>query len=179
MRLKTDPNVHFHGLDAIHIQFGKDITLHFGHAKMHADFAGALSDALTDVKSYEDSYSAKELELDLVSSYIDESRFAGFVGIIKSLIDPYTRDRTRYKENNSIFLGANWDFMREGAKKGAMMLDDYMRSEFEKQHVDVALRVHSKVQSMNEIKAKTFLFYIMPFLDVQELRNMFLEELNR
>jgi hypothetical protein len=178
MNLKTNPNVHYHGYDAVHLQVDQNIMFHFGHAKMHADFAGALNEVMSDVRNF-DEKGMKETELNLVSSYLDEKRFEGFADTIKNLINPYSSDRSAYAEANSVYIGSNWPFMKHVSIDDETKLDDHMRNEWEKQQEGISSTVKNKVASTSKVNSQAFFFYIMPFVDVQEFRSMFLKELAR
>src|SRR5207247_8366099 len=75
MDLKTNPNMHVHGYDALHIEVGENIVFHFGHSKTFADIDRALTDALGDIEKFSQNLVQKDREVRLVSSHIDESKF--------------------------------------------------------------------------------------------------------
>jgi hypothetical protein len=174
MDLKTSKNMPVHGCDAVHIQVGEAVMLHFGHSKMYASFADALGAALKDVKKFADK-PLKDRELNLVSSRLDEVKFGQFAQTIQKLIHPYTERRDLYREVDSIFIGANWQFMKDIRKDN----DDYAKSEYEKFTEQTASNVANKTLSVGEIKARTFLFLILPFEDVADFRAKFQKELSR
>lgn len=174
MDLKTSGNMPVHGCDAVHIQVSGGVKFHFGHSKMNTSFADALADALKDVAKFAEK-SLKERELHLVSSRLDEIKFDQFAGTIRGLISPYTRRRDLYKEVDSIFIGANWKFMKDIAKDN----DDFVKSEYEKLTDGTASSVAEKVSSLDKIKVRDFLFLILPFLDEVDFRGKFQKELNR
>lgn len=109
MRLKTNPQNPIYGTDALHIQFksGK-IFFHYGEAKMHESFTSALTSTIDSVQNFD--HKQEELELDLVSSYIDRSKFEDYAEKIVKLANPY-----EVKENlnkaHSIFIGYNWKML--------------------------------------------------------------------
>lgn len=174
MDLKTSGNMPVHGCDAIHIQVTQGVVFHFCHSKMEAHFAAALTHALNDVKKFADK-PMRQRELHLVSSRLDATKFGQFAEIIVALINPYTQRRDLYKEVDSIFIGSNWQFMKDSAKDN----DDYLKSEFEKIIDQTALSVAEKISSMEEIKTRAFLFLTLPFLDVADFRSKFQRELIR
>jgi hypothetical protein len=179
MGLKTSGNVHFHGFDAVHIEVGKVATYHFGHSKMHAQFSSALNEAVGDVLKFSKDKGQKSLELNLISSHVDESKFGIHSDIVRNLINPYYPNRAAYKEAHSIFLASDWQFLKDQTQKGTREYDGYTKSQYEKQHTQVATEVAEKVLSKEEIKSETFSIYIIPFLDVQKFRDKFREELTR
>lgn len=178
MDLKTSGNVHFHGYDAIHIQVGKEIKLHFGHSKMHADFNSALDEALDDVKKFRGDQE-RERELYLISSHLDEEKFDDFAVIIRDLINPYSSKRELYNEVDSILIGSNWAFMKALPTTDEMTLDEFMRIEYEKQHGNIASTIAAKILADDEVKTGEFLFLIFPLSDVAAFRQKFLKELSR
>jgi hypothetical protein len=175
MNLKTSANMPFHGVDAIHIQVGKEVKLHFGHSKMYADFTSGLDSALNDVKRFK-ADRLRQAELYLLSSHIDASRFEEYTDVIKSLINPYESNRELYKETNAIFIASNEDFMKS-ARKDEMTLDAFMRDEYEKRQSSITSLIADKVSAIEGIKGEELFFLMMPMVDVDEFRAKFSAEL--
>lgn len=93
MDLKTDPNMHFHGLDGVHCGPGEtdnDLAVYWCESKVHQDLDHALSDALDGLKPFLMSAgsggSDKRRELALLDRYMD----LGDVELQKHVLDSIT-----------------------------------------------------------------------------------------
>ncbi len=179
MNLKTNQEMPIHGLDAIHIQVDNDIIFHYGESKMYADFNEAVKKALNDIKKF--GGEKEKLELDLVSSYIDDSKFDSFTNEIVDLISPYSKSKNKenVRKTNSIFIGHDWKGFKLPYSNGEIKLADFLKTNYQKLHEQLFPKVTSLVSSEIGDNTKTFNFYIMPFRDVGEFRNKFREELKK
>lgn len=179
MNLKTSSEMPIHGLDAIHIQVVNDkIILHFGQAKMYQNLNGGIDAALEDVKNFTTNQNARELELNLVSNYIDDKKFDQHADTIKDLISPYGRHKENLNDSNSIFVGYNWDLLQNLSSRGSNELTPYLQTEYTKLHDDLSNNIKNKISKIPEIKDQEFTIYLLPFKDIQSFRALFLRRLN-
>jgi len=178
MNLKMSNEMPVYGLDAIHIQVkdGK-IILHFGQGKMYQDFNGGINSALDDVKKFTTSQNAHQSELNLASNYMDDKKFDQYADVIKDLLSPYGKHKENLSEANSIFIGYNWNFLRDLTKKGATDLTTFLIAEYEKLHNEISSNISSKISQIPEIKNQEFTIYLLPFRDTEDFRNLFLRGL--
>jgi len=179
MRLKTSGNISFQGYDAVHIKADDKIAFHFGHSKLFANFTQGVNAALGDIKNYFLNSSHYDLELRLISRYIDATKFGKYTNTIRALCNPYYQHKEKYREVNAVFIGSNWEFLKDGAKKGSQTLDNYMKASYEAQHSEIASQIRERVAAIDEIKNLPFVFYVLPFLSVADFREKFLKELKR
>jgi small nuclear ribonucleoprotein (snRNP)-like protein len=179
MDLKTNPNMHFHGYDAIHIKAGQLVAFHFGHAKVYANFSNALNNALNDIKSFNENKSQKRRELRLISNNIDAGKFKGYETLIRNLINPYYPNREKYKEVNSILICSEWEFVKDKSKIGTVGFDPYMKAQYEKHHEEILTEIREQIIRTDGLSQGTYQFYLLPIENVQSFRDKFLEELDR
>jgi len=127
MRLKTSTEWPFHGVDAIHAEFNDNkMILHYGEAKMHKTFESALSSATESIKNFE-SNNQEDIELDIISTNIDASKFGEkYAKEIVKILDPYYEDKELLGHNHSVFLGHDWDVLKNLSGKGDKELIDYV-----------------------------------------------------
>lgn len=179
MNLKTSSEMPIHGLDAIHIQVINDkIILHYGQAKMYQNLNGGIDSALDDIKKFTTNQNARQLELNLVSNYIDDKKFDQHAETIKDLISPYGRHKEKLSEANSIFVGYNWDLLQELSKRGSTELTTYLKAEYEKIHDGISSTIKNKISKISEIKDQEFTIYLLPFRDTEDFRKSFVRGLN-
>lgn len=179
MNLKTSSEMPIHGLDAIHIQAIDDkIILHFGQAKMYQNLNGGIDSALDDIKKFTTNQDARQLELNLVSNYIDDKKFDQHADTIKDLISPYGKHKEKLSEANSIFVGYNWDLLQELSRRGSIELTTYLKAEYEKIHDEISSTIKNKISKIPEIKNQEFTIYLLPFRDTEGFRKSFVMGLN-
>lgn len=175
MNFKSSGAMHYQGLDAIHIQVDNGIILHYGQSKLHADFSQGVSRAIDDINKFDPE--KEKYELNLVSSYIDDSRFDKYTTQIIELISPYSKKRNLAKIN-AILIGYDEDLLSDNKKESEESLCDYLQKEYEKRHEEI----YKKIERISQKKLETtreINFYILPFKDVANFRKHFLEEFNR
>lgn len=174
MDLKTSGQVHFHGFDAIHVEINGDkIVFHYGESKMYKDFQKGLNDAINSIKKI-DSKKFK-FEVELASSHIDDAKFDPYVQHIKHLLSPYS-NKDNVSTAHPVFLGYDWPVMNVEQKK-ITDLNNYLVEEYSKIQDDISEKIKQKVCNTQEINSRTFIFYMMPFTDVDAFRTKFIQEL--
>lgn len=179
MDLKTSAGMPFHGYDAIHLQAGKAIVLHFGHAKTHASFSGGLASALDDIERFRKNAAKKSRELRLVSKNLDKVKFGDSAKDIEELINPYSKHKENYSESDSVFIGSEFLFMKEAENAKGPELDKFMLGRYQRAASEIAEAVNSTVERRADAKNLTLLFLILPITNVEEFRKKFTKELSR
>lgn len=68
MSLKTNSNMHFHGVDGVHAQLleNDNLAIYWGESKMHGDFSGALSACFSSIAPFLHDTGGGPLERDLI-----------------------------------------------------------------------------------------------------------------
>lgn len=179
MNLKTSSEMPIHGLDAIHMQVDDQdcVVLYYGQAKMHQDFNSCVDSALKDVKNFDREQ--EQYELNLVSSYIDDSRFDPFVDEIIDILSPYGKHKENLKHAHSIFLGYSWDILQDLHNHKGTSLTDSLLEKYgieQSKLFDVVKNSISKLESVNRY---TFRCYVLPFKNVKDFRDAFVKELSQ
>ena len=181
MSLKTSGNIHFHGLDGIHIGIkGDEIILYYGESKIMESIDSAIKNAIDVLNDFHISGNKEENELDLINKYIDEKKFEGHVDEIKEIINPYSKyKKEKLKKVFSVFIGFNWSNLIDlnirtiqrnikrpltmSLRKNKQIVHEKCRDRIVKSDID------------NSVE-----FFFLPFKDVQKIREYFIEEvLNR
>jgi hypothetical protein len=179
MGLKTNPNMHFHGYDAVHVQVHSEFVLHYGHAKMYASFANALANSLSDVEEMAKNSVQRDLEIRLASKHTDAAKFGTYAQTVRDMLNPYYKYKEKYREVNSLFLGANEDFMSVPNSDANLTFEGMMKQRYEKRREDISEQIKKGVDGRRSINHQVFNFYILPFVDVDDFRKKFLAELKR
>ena len=177
MDLKTSGQMAFHGFDALHIQVGENVVLHFGHAKNHASLSSGLKEALEDVEKFSKNPKQKRREVRLVSRNLDKARFGKASETIRKMILPYGGDKENYREASSIFLGSEWPFTKVTPVLQGSTFDAHMVTQYGKEIDGVVNQIVSALDAKTEISGMNFLFLILPITDVAEFRAKFLKRL--
>lgn len=181
MQLKTNPNMHYHGADAVH--FGADgelKTLYLGEAKMQASFGTALREAFMSVNAlFTDMESKKEFEVELIQAHLDHDKLKGVEQEILDCLDPYKQKRD-FCETIAIFVGYSWDEFDEIKKKNIRdRLMPYLIKKYKEEVVRLVKAIDKKVSKEKDLQSKRFVFFVIPFRDVQHIKNRFTEKLKQ
>ncbi|MBN1762461.1 MAG: DUF1837 domain-containing protein [Methanomicrobia archaeon] len=181
MSLKTSGNIHFHGLDGIHIGIrGDEINLYYGESKIEKSMDNAIKNAIDALNDFHMSGNKEEHELDLISNYIDEKKFEGHVDEIKEIINPYsTYKKEKLKKVYSVFIGFNWsDLIDLNFRTIQNNIKRPLTMSLSKNKQIVHKKCRDRIVKSDIDNSVEFFF--LPFKDVQKIREYFIEEvLNR
>jgi len=181
MQLKTNPNMHFHGADAVHFGVtGKLKTLYLGESKMQSAFSTALTNALGSVKTlFENMAEKKKFEVDLIEPHLDHAKLRGMEQEILNYLNPYKKKRD-FCEVIAVFIGYSWKELAEAEKKdvkGGIL--KYLMEKYREEIVRFVKTVDEKVKAEQSVCSKRFLFFVVPFKNVQQIKTDFKEKLKR
>ncbi|MCK4296028.1 MAG: DUF1837 domain-containing protein [Candidatus Marinimicrobia bacterium] len=178
MFLKTSGNMHFHGADAVHFGVDGDLRILFlGESKTGQKFSQVLTDAIKKVNEYCNE-EKQTFEVDLAVGHISEDIPEELRQEIKNYLDPSKDDLSNFTETHAIFLGFEYKILKElenehsGKELISKVIETY-RSEIE----GYIHRIEEKISEYPNLQNRRFLFYLLPFKDLNSIRNKVLEEI--
>jgi len=175
MGTKQNTEMPVFGADAIHVQAKDDeIIFHFGEAKMHENFNGAVDSAVNSIENFQDNQI--DVEFDIISKNIDRSKFEMFTDQILEYLNPYTSNKENMKISYPILICHNWEALQDLTKREEKSLSEYLKNEFTNSFEKYANKITQKI-SESKVNDKTFEVFIIPFRDVKDFRKLFLEML--
>ena len=174
MSLKTNRKDEVKGSDGVHIKWdsiGKRLIVYFGEAKLYQGLSAALTAAFTSINKFH-AEGAEEHEAFLVSNHfnlLDDSLKQQVCRFLDKTASP-----VNYETQHACLIGFNW------AEYGN--LDDPATRRKFLQEFEVRYREHGAVLQagitgrMKDFAYKhlTFEFFFIPFKDVQEFRDCFM-----
>jgi hypothetical protein len=179
MCLKTSGNVPYHGADAIHFGINEDLRILFlGESKIGKEFSGTLNEALKSIDEYRKS-DKQEFEVDLVLGHISDDIPENLKNEIKEYLDPRKDDLRNFTQVYAIFLGFEKKTLKELERKyeGPELVEkviEHYQSEIE----SYIHAISTKIEKNENLVDLRFLFYLLPFKDIDQVRQKFLEGLN-
>lgn len=171
--LKTDPNVPFFGLDAIHLSMGDEINLHYGEGKLYKQRTAGVSSSIKSFEDFYDRQGKEQFEMDLISNFIDESKFGKFKDKILDFLNPYSPNKENLRKIHAIFVGYEWNKLLEKSSYDCN-IEEKILEEYKKEAQKISQAVEEKVKN-SKIKEHLFKFYFIPFSEVDKLREKFKE----
>ncbi len=177
MGLKMNNRMPVFGMDAVHIGVEDGIILYYGESKMHKNFQSGLSSAISSFEDFSENRKKKKIEVDLISSFIDEGKFGKYTHFITNMVNPYYVNKENFEERNAVFLGYNWDLLCNPQNRGS--LTEFLKENFIPLQNRIGKRILKSIQASQKIKKQHFSFYLIPFKDVAEFREMFNRELSK
>ena len=178
MALKTDGNMHYHGLDGIHLgAHDNEIKLYYGESKVWKDIKPAISDAVKSLEEFHSNLKDRRIEVNLVNNYMDASKFNGYINEVKALLNPYTTDKSKLREVYAIFIGFNWSSI-EDVDFSAIERDieSILKNCMLRHSGGIIEKCKSSVESSDIDNMIEFFF--IPFKNVEAIRNKFLDEVS-
>lgn len=180
MPLKTNPEVHVHGIDGIHVGVDREtgrLALYWGESKLYKDFRQALRACLTDIKPFlcseGGSDSPFERDLQLVRDGLDLADDALNDAILRFL----NPDDPLYRSVD--FRGVclvGFDHACYPKAQGEKEADAVL--------ADATAEVETWVKGVGELLVEAtplervqLEFFLLPFPSVQDFRDAFLKEI--
>lgn len=185
LELKTATNMYVNGSDGVHFLRlpNGDFQLIFGESKVYADLTDGLRDAFHSVHDFinETSVSGEKsginYEKHLISSNLfNETWTPEEEAFIEDLIYPKTDKSFNVDDAFGIFIGFEINITEEQKK----LPNHEFRVAINEQINDIVTKKMQNIEtyiSDNELFGYTFHVYIMPFTDIDETREMILENL--
>jgi hypothetical protein len=179
MSLKTNPQMHFHGSDGVHLGVDSSfLTLYFGESKVYQSRSSAIADALKSVTEFVGTPNSltnqtqEEFEINVLSDNLDIPEGDLRERVLDAL-DPYDQTRSELQYTYACFIGFDLDQLSDPCEK----------DEFVSIYEDEAKRCYNSVKSRIEqdpiLKDLTWHFFFIPFASVEDFRENFLEELEK
>jgi hypothetical protein len=177
MPLTTNPKEERKGSDGVHLRWDETdgvLEIIFAESKIWKSFGAAVADAFTSIETFHDSRT-KEHEINCFTAEFSALSPELQERVI-SYVDGENAESSRYV--HACLIGFDWDEYK--------CLDDERREafvkEFEKRYsawaaAHVRDSLCEKVKNFKH-KHLRFEFFILPFRDVAEFRNWFLDELS-
>lgn len=172
--LKTSKNVPYFGLDAVHLSVGEKIKLYYGESKLHKDRSSAIDSSIKSFEEFYEDQGKEDKEIDLISNFIDGSKFGDYKKKIIDLLNPYCSDKKDLMKVHAIFIGYQWDKLNEQSTY-TKDIEKQILSDYAEEIKKISDKVVKNI-SESKIKDHLFKFYFLPFSDVEILRTKFKEK---
>lgn len=165
---KTSPRMPVYGADAVHGQFSKDgFVVYLGESKLHKNYNGAVTKAVSSIESAKDGY---EIEFDLLDSNMD---FPNIDEKIKEslieVLDPYSESDSSPEIVSPCFIGFNHVDVFDCSKTEEELIDAIC-----KEYVEKVDRFYDAVEK-SSIEYSDVILLLMPFNCIDELVDGFVK----
>lgn len=179
MDLKTDKEVHFHGVDGVHCGVGataNQLAIYWCESKVHADFDSALADALDGLKPFLLGPGAgeadKRRELALLDRYMD----LGSANLQKQIVDSLNPHSPKFNEvcwRGVCLIGFDYDYPTKPHTKSKADFLSEVKSAFA-QWV-ASLKTRTKNRSLETFEIHVF---FLPLGFCEDFRSCMLKSLD-
>ena len=177
--LKTNSEVHYHGADGVYGKYDTETQkycLYWGEAKIYADVRQALSSCFDSIKTLlteEGVYgSRKERDMDLFSTNLDFDNPHLEKAIIEYL-DPENAHYNMLEYRGVCLVGYN----EESYPKDFSRVEDEIFTCIRDKVDGFKQSIQSRLKSRIPLNLFNIEVFLVPYPDVDELRNKFLERL--
>lgn len=174
MSLKTTGAKNYNGSDGIH--FGKHngkFCIFYCESKLNKTRSAAFLDCKKSVLDFHEN--KKDFEISIVKNHIDIEDVDLKEAII-DFLDPSMDRSPEWVEVNACFVGYNWDHLiklEKDALTEGKSVDELLKEEFQSEIEGVKKYLEDRIKPP-EVPQR-FLFFIIPFKDVEQLRKDFLK----
>lgn|GEM_PF-2120309 len=174
MSLKTDPNMHFLGFDAIHLTVvGDEVRLYYGESKTWKDHKAAVKKAISSINDYDLHPELEEYELNLACSNIDSGKFGAHVDVVREYLNPYGAiDKSNIRKVYAVFIGTSWDSLTSLEVRGVTHdLATTLENEMVRSSIDFTSMCDGEI--IQSGIRRPFEFFVIPFEDIAAAREAF------
>ena len=167
IRNKSSPNMNVNGYDAVHIEIKDgDVIFYFGEAKLQKNFHRAVQNSISSI---EKGVKDETYEFRMIQNHIDCARFNSVMDKIEEYVNPYIENSVPENNTYPIFIGYDWETIKQLESEKRLDEIKTKYKEFIDKNTDL---IHEKI-SRSTLKDLSTLFLIIPFKDVENLRNTF------
>ncbi|KGO14528.1 hypothetical protein NZ45_06415 [Clostridium botulinum] len=180
MYLKTNKNMPVHGSDGIHLYYDNErdmLRVIWGESKLYNSLSTALDEICESVKSFRESNDetapiARDIEIlkDYISIRDEQLR----TGILK-YFDPYEEESNNKVDCHACFVGFNYSKLVD-EKDIEKIIEDEFRDEYLNRIKSACSLFEEKIKK-NKLDKLEFIFFLIPFKDINELRDKFYKKL--
>ena len=165
---KTSPRMPVYGADAVHGQFVSDkFVIYLGESKLHKNYNGAVTKAVTSIESAKDGY---QIEFDLLDSNMD---FPNIDEKIKNnlidILDPYSESETAPEIVSPCFIGFNNTDVFDCSKT-----EEELEDAICKEYIEKIDKFYDAVDKTS-IEYSDVILLLMPFKCIDELVDGFVK----
>lgn len=178
MSLKTSGKMHYHGADAVHFGINDQLRVLFiGESKTGENFKGVLRSAFEAINEYYIE-EKDDFEVKLATGHISDDIPEDLKKEIKDYLDPSKKDRGDFTTTHAIFLAFQNQVLKELEQKYAGK--ELLEKVIDVYHQDIQKyikAIEETLDSYSDLKNKRFIFFVIPFKDLDKLKQKFTQEI--
>lgn len=175
MPLKTNPNVHYHGVDGVHGTLTDDgrLALYWGESKLYGDLAPAIRDCFDSIAPFllDDGSGAADRDLTLVRDHLDAGDERLTTALLEYLDDDSPRSNLR-EVRGACLVGFSLDEYPQPLEADGASVVDSVAEMMEDWHSKIVKRVTKNTLEGFEIEV-----FCVPMPSVEEFRERLREHL--
>lgn len=181
MHLKTSVNMPVHGSDAIHIAYDDNtqiLCLYWGQSKLYKQLTAALDETCISISGFltdQGNGAPKERDLEIIRDHITIEN-ENLRAQILNYLDPYEAQSNEIEECHACFVGFEYDLLSQLDKIDKTELIKHFESKY-RERAESAIETFEEKIVEHKINHLNFVFFLIPFRDMVELRTKFLNRL--
>ena len=179
MVLKTNSEVHYHGADGVYGKYDEQAgkyCLYWGESKIYSDVGRAMGDCFDSIKELLIEEGAvgtrRERDLDLFRTNLDFDDPYLEEAIVQYL-DPDSPQYLRLEYRGVCFIG----YSEECYPKDFSEIEDTIFAEIQSKITDLKSKIQTRLKNRTPLDTFSMEVFLVPFSDVDQFRNSFLEKL--
>lgn len=180
MYLKTNHNVPVHGTDGIHVSFDKKsqkLQLYWGESKLNKSLPTGLDkvcESLSHFLTYETTQKPRDRDIQIIQDHISVKDEDMKKELLK-YFDPYEPESNNLEEYFACFVGFDFPILSNG-KLDTARIKEHFEEEY-LNRVESACQLFKEKIEKSNLQHLKFIFFLIPFKDIDELRIKFYEKL--
>lgn len=181
MYLKTSLNMPVHGSDGVHMSHdGSKLILYWGESKLYKNLTTSLDDIVKSIASFNtlnNGITPKDRDIDIIKDYISVGDPLLKEELLK-YFDPYEENSNNMQEVFACFSGFESSLLKKNQNKNELgkELNDSFIINYSQRINEISKIINDKIQSDN-VKNLKFVFFLVPFESVEEMRIKFYRKL--
>lgn len=175
MPLKTNSQVHYHGVDGIHCTVGKSgqLELYWGESKLHQTYGEAIKECFLSLNNFLQNSPSTDRDIELIHDNIDLRDQE----LQDALVNYFDKNHPNYNSVNYRGVAlVGFDFNKYPDIPNSKILKDVV-DEINLKITTWKQKVKEQISAHDYLDTFTIHMFILPFPKVQDFRDSFLLEL--
>ncbi|MBS6599434.1 MAG: DUF1837 domain-containing protein [Clostridium sp.] len=179
MYLKTNKNMPVHGSDGIHLYYDNDrdlLRVIWGESKLYDSLSTALDNICESIKGFRecnDGSAPIDRDIEILKDHISVKDKELEASILK-YFDPYEEESNNKVDCHACFVGFNYSKLKDDNVE--KIIEEQFKEKYLERIKSACGLFEDKVRK-NGLDKVEFIFFLIPFKDINELREKFYKKL--
>lgn len=182
MFLKTSANMPVHGSDGIHVSFNQEtnrLKLYWGESKFFQSLSSALDQIVSSIEGFiteDDNGIPKDRDIEIIKDHISIENNLLKTELLK-FFDPYEEQSNNLEEIFACFVGFDYTVLGQLDRLDQKLINEQFEEKYAMRIQTACELFADKLKASEKLRKLRFLFFLVPFEKISEVRSKFMRKL--